>query len=101
MKMKVQMNGYSLQTYKYGGPGWNHLKTWAIEGRNEESDWTIIDKRPDNNDLNGRYYRHYYSIPEITKPYQYIRIRSLGLGHMNRHYLPLSHLEIYGSIIEN
>ena len=100
MKMKVQMNGYSLQTLNYSS-NWDHIKTWAIEGRNEDSDWTIIDKRPDNNDLNGYNFQHYYSIPEITKPYQYIRIRSLGPDHGGCHYLPLSHLEIYGTIIED
>ena len=40
-----------------------------MEGKNEGEEWKEIDRQENNYDLNGPSYQHYYSIPEITKPF--------------------------------
>ena len=57
-------------------------------------------------DLNGTYKQHYYSIEEITKPYQIIRIKIIGKDHYgysnnntSSHHT-LNKFEIYGKIKE-
>ena len=105
-KMKVKMSGYSLKTYNFEPYHYNHLKNWVIEGRNEDEEWKEID-RQDNNDLNGNDLEHYYSLPKMTEPYQYFRIKCIGRNHAgvtenkDIFYLTLKQLEIFGEIIES
>ena len=98
-KMKVRMNGYSLKTGN--DRDYTHLKNWVIEGKNEGEEWKEIDRQINNEDLNGFSYQHYYSIPEMTEPYQYIRIKCIGVAHnCASYYLLLTNLEIFGEIDE-
>ena len=99
-KMKVQINGYFIKTFE-ASSGCAHLKNWVIEGRNEGEDWKEIDRRENNFDLNGPSNKHYYSIPQMTKPYQYIRIKCIGKTHYNTYHLLLTNFEVYGIIHEN
>ena len=95
------MNGYSIKTFNFSAYSF-HLKKWVIEGKNKGEEWEEIDQQ-DNNDLNGRNYQHYYSIPKMTKPYQFIRIKCLGKNHGgkdNDYELLLTNFEIYGAIQE-
>jgi len=104
-KMKVKMNGYSIKTYN-ASANWIHLMNWIIEGKNDGEEWKEIDRRENNYDLNGPSYQHYYSIPEITKPFQYFRIKCIGRDHYNNshsscyYYLQFTNIEIYGEIYE-
>ena len=84
-----------------------HLENWVIDGKNEGEEWKEID-RQDINDLNGPCFEHYYFIKEMTKPYQYIRIKIVGKYHYNYNYLQrgpsynltLNQFEIFGEIME-
>ena len=96
------MNGYSIKTAN-ASSNWHHLKKWVIKGKNEGEEWEEIDQQ-DNNDLNGPNYQHYYSIPKMTKPYHFIRIKCLGKNHHGTdddYELLLTNFEIYGAIQEN
>ena len=100
--MKVKITGYSIKTCGSNISS-NHLKSWVIEGKNEGEEWKGFDQQ-DNNDLNGSSYQYYYSIPEKTEPYQYIRIKCVGLTHYGyshnrkQYQLTLSNVEIFGEL---
>ena len=104
-KIKVQINGYSIKTHSASSMSGNHLKNWVIEGKNEGEEWEEID-RQDNNDLKGPLYEHYYSLKEMTKPYQYIRIKIIGKDHYyyshnkDYYFLYFNQFEIFGEINE-
>ena len=102
-KRKIQMNGYSLQSFnrsKASSMYSNHyMKNWTIEGRNKGDQWQKINRQINNQDLNGSTYQHYFSIGKITKPYQYIRIK-FGTSYKNNSDVGLSNFEIFGIIHE-
>ena len=94
--------------YHCPAEGGCHLKNWVIECKNEGEEWKEID-RQDNYDLKGPLNEHYYSIKEMTKPYQYIRIKIIGRDHYYSHnkdykidnyFLTLNQFEIFGEINE-
>ena len=98
----VKINGYSLKTYG-GSNNFDYLKNWVIEGKNEGGEWEKIDQQ-DNNDLIGKPNQHYYSIPKMNEPYQYIRIKNLGRNHTQNsthYYLVLTNFEIFRAMSEN
>ena len=92
---KVKINGYSLKTSRNS---YSHLKSWVIEGSNDRSNWTEIDKKENNYDLNGPSYQKYFPISQITDEFQFIRIRTIGKDHYNEDYLVLTNFEFYGEI---
>ena len=94
---KVKINGYSLKSANYGQNSY-HLKNWVIEGSNDRSTWTEIDRKENNYDLNGRNYQKYYPISQLTDEFQFIRIRNIGKNHANNNYLMLTNFEFYGEI---
>ena len=102
---RVKMKGYSIKTHSGPSDVGCHTKTWVVEGKNEGEEWEEIDRR-DNYDLNGPLQEHYYLNQEMTKPYQYFRIKSIGKDHyaFSRNYgcyhLTLNQFEIYGEIYE-
>ena len=99
---KIKVNGYSLKSVDINNKSLNnigyHLKNWTIEGRNEGEEWKEIDHQ-DNYDLDGYNYQHYYSIPDMTEPYQYIRIK-FGKSHKDKYDISLANFEVYGAIHE-
>ena len=95
-KMKIKMNGYSLQSPRNG----HHLKNWIIEGKNEGENWKEIHRHVNNNDLKDDYSQHYYSLPELTDSYQIFRIRSIGKNTINCQYICIDKIEIFGEILE-
>ena len=104
--MMVNIDGYSLKTYNRAS-NIGHLKNWVIEGSSNGSEWVEIDKRENNNDLNGCYFEHYFPI-STRKSYQYIRIRSIGKDHCEdsntfaiSHYMTIVNFEIFGSLFQD
>ena len=93
---KVKINGYSLKTAGYF-QNENHLKSWVIEGSNDRSNWTEIDKKENNYDL----YSHnqkYFPISQLIDEFQFIRIRNIGKNHSDEDCLVLVNFEFYGEI---
>ena len=98
-KRRVKMMGYSIKTFSHS-IGSRHLKNWVIEGKNRGHDWEEIDRQINNYDLNGPSYQCYFSLPEITKPYQSFRIKMIGKTHdEDCSYLVLANFEIFGNIM--
>ena len=94
---KVKINGYSLKSSNYNQNCDSHLKSWVIEGSNDRSNWTEINKKENNYDL----YSHnqkYFPISQLTDEFQFIRIRNIGKNHFNDDYLMLTNFEFYGKI---
>jgi len=97
-QMKVKVTGYTLKTANYDN--YSHLKNWVIEGSLDKENWIEIDRQENNNVLNGANFQHYFSIPRITSPFQYIRIKSIGKTQNNLHYLSFTNIELFGELIE-
>lgn len=93
-----KMSQYSLRTF-VGAPNSGHLKTWAIEGSNNGKDWTVIDKRKDNENLNGRNKYRTLRCHGAKQFFRYIRLRQTGKNHCGNDFLFLSSIEFFGCLV--
>ena len=95
----MKIIGYSLKTYGCE-KNTNHLKNWVIEGSQNRSEWKLIDRKENDQFLNGSFNEHYYQVSKPIDHYQYVRIRTIGPNHKNNGYLMLSKIEFYGEIFK-
>lgn len=78
-----------------------NLKSWIIEGSNDNSNWETLDEKNNRNELKKNYQIRAF---EISKPtsnsYQFVRIRQLSNWNDNN-ILTLSSFEFYGTLLYN
>jgi hypothetical protein len=98
-RRKIMATHYSIRSYFNGSRGNNHPKDWVVEGSNDGISWTEIDRREDNSDLNASNVTKTFAITRSVEV-RMIRLRQVGANHFGHHYLLLSSLEIFGSLIE-
>ena len=75
--------------------------SWVLEVSGDAYNWNVIDKRDDNNDLNGPYLVQNFTIgghPE-GQLFRYVRLRQTGKNHAGTDQLVISAFEIFGSIV--
>jgi len=102
MKHSIKLNGYSIQTNDQEIID-EHLKSWIIEGSNDEESnkkWEEIDRRINNNDLNGQYKVNYFQTSKKSQSYRYLRLKMIDKTHNNTYFLGLSKLELFGDLYE-
>ena len=74
---------------------------WVIEVSKDGSQWTLVDRRVNNSDLNGRSLTQNFKITEpVSGKYRYIRLRQIGDNHCHNYYVIISALEIFGTLDE-
>lgn len=77
-----------------------HLKSWVIEGSNDNKNWEIIDSQNDCDYLNGSCLTHLFNISDNnSKEFRIIRLRQTGKNWFNNYYLTLNSFELYGKLI--
>ena len=79
------------------GPGGPHLKSWVVEVSHDMYLWRQIDRRDDNNDLNGALVTANFTIPSVPiEVFRFFRLKQLK-NHAGNGFLTLSALEIIGT----
>jgi hypothetical protein len=80
----------------------HHLKSWVIEVTNDRSNvnsWIEIDRRSNNEDLNGRGIIQTFVISNPrSEEFRYIRLRQTGVNHDGNHHLTLTAFELFGQL---
>jgi hypothetical protein len=94
---RVSLTHYSIRTPPYG-QNWHHLKSWVIEISNDGSNWTEVDRRVNNNDLNGTSLIGTYSISGQVHESRFVRLRQIGKNHWGRDFLAVSGFELFGTL---
>ena len=94
---QVALTHYSIKTYQCG-KGYSHLKSWVLEGCNPGGVWTELDRREDNQDLNGKSKIATFSVSNNNE-YQVVRIRQIAQNHYGDNYLILTNVEFFGDVI--
>ena len=98
---RIIPTSYSIRSWSGRGPGSMHLKSWVIEVSNDGSQWTLADRRLNNNALNGQSLTENFAITEpVSGKYRYIRLRQIGDNHCHNYYVIISALEIFGTLDE-
>ena len=76
----------------------NNLKTWVIEGSNDNSKWEKIDEQNDFTGLGDHLQVCTFTISKL-KSFRYIRLLQTGKSCSNNNYLVINSFEIYGTLI--
>ena len=74
---------YTIRSHPNGGrglAGWNNLRSWVIEGSNDDTTWVVLDSRENNSELDGQNAMCTFAIaPErVAESYRYVRLRQTG-----------------------
>ena len=97
---RVLPTSYSVKSYDCGPGGWN-LKSWVLEVSQNGSDWTVVDSRNDNHDLDDSLVTRNFTISQSPKEaVQFIRLHQLANQNGN-HQLCIAALEIFGTLSSN
>jgi hypothetical protein len=91
---KVRPTHYSLRSHS----GDAYLKSWIIEGSEDEKEWTELDRQMNTTSLKGKYREMAF---EIANPvmFRYIRLASAGDNHNSNSLLCASGFELFGEIL--
>lgn len=100
-KWQVIPKSYSLQS-QGDGPGGLHPRSWVIEVSDDNLMWTEIDRRTNNNDLNGQNLTQNFKIANVpSESYRYIRMKQIGPNHAGNNQLVFSDFEIFGTLLKS
>ena len=95
---QVTPRSYSIRS-KQRGTGSCHPKSWVFEVSNDGNTWQIIDRRENNDDLNGSHLTQNFSInPEPLGRFRFARLRLIGTNHAGGHRFHLDSVEIFGTL---
>ena len=81
-----------------------HPKTWRIESSNDNSQWTLLDRRENDDHLYGQYKQHHFVCQENrngdeTSRYRYIRyLQEDSWWNGHPYYIDIAFFELYGDI---
>ena len=97
---RVSPTSYSVRSYKTV-PGSHHLKSWVFEASKDGAEWTVIDRRDNNDELNDKHViRNFRISPTPSESFRFIRLRQTGKNHKGKDFLTLTALEIFGFFSE-
>jgi hypothetical protein len=99
-KSRITLTHYSIRSFHSDGENGRHLKSWVLEVSSDGSNWVEIDRRENNNELNGASKISTFSISKSMEC-RMIRLCQIGQNHQGNHHLLFSALEIFGFLIES
>ena len=94
---RVAPTSYSIRKDTRGG----YPRSWVLEVSNDGSDssWQVVDRRDDNQDLNGRYVTHNFAINSPQQgSFRFVRLRQTGKNHAGNDGLRITSLEVFGTL---
>lgn len=83
----------------------DHLKSWVIEGSNDNKNWIKIDEHSNDSSLKGKGRVHLFPISKNAnkQSFKYIRILQTGPCWLNNndksYYLLICSIDFYGTLI--
>lgn len=96
---RVNLTNYSIRTDPRNQNSNYHLKSWVVEGSNDNSSWETIDKQENCSILNKQNFVYTFTVKNNTQNnYQYIRLHQTGQNWQGNDYLIFDSFEIFGGI---
>jgi hypothetical protein len=90
--LRIEPTHYTIRSGFY-----SHLMSWAVEGSDDGTSWTEIDRRENNSDLNGERALKTFAISR-TGSFRKIQLRQTGPNHRSYSSLELSAFEVFGAV---
>ena len=88
---KINITGYTIRVPQIINE-YHMPKTWMIIGSNDEKEWTLIDMKENNNEINNENRCVYFECTNTVEFFKYIRFKKVGLPVF------LSAIEFFGYI---
>ncbi|OHT03827.1 hypothetical protein TRFO_01525 [Tritrichomonas foetus] len=92
---RIKLCAYTLKTYHSGGYSASHMKSWAVMGSDDESNWSLLDEQRCNKELNGDD-KFFTWKCKVERMYKIIRIIQTGKNHCGRASMWLNNVEFFG-----
>jgi hypothetical protein len=92
----VRLTHYSIRSYR-AMTGFPHPRNWVIEGSNDGKTWVELDRREDNNDLNGNRLTMVFPVAH-SEDVRMVRLRQHGPNHWQRYNLNIEAFELFGNL---
>jgi hypothetical protein len=93
---KVWVKSYQLRG---GRAHCTNLRTWVLEGSDDDQDWTVLNEVRHSKLLSGDSAVHdFLCAPQ--QPFQYIRLKQTDLNDKGRNSLVIATIELYGHLLE-
>jgi hypothetical protein len=95
---RVSVDSYSMKSRINGA----HIpRSWVLEGRNEDTDWVVIDRHENDNTIQGVFASHNFKCPARNDldMFRFIQLRQTGLDSNNYNYLTMCHFELFGGLM--
>jgi hypothetical protein len=94
--LRVIVTHYLLRTHGAGQDSC-HLRSWVLEGSQDYSNWTELDRRENDPRLNGAKATCHSEVRNVIES-RFVRIRSIGPTWRADHYLFLIAFELFGAL---
>lgn len=97
---------YSIRSYGGGGKGGFNLKSWVLEGSHDGKKWASLDKRNNNDSLNGYHAEESFEIAQrgtlgtTMASYRFIRLKQTGPNHRGNCIVEICAFELFGVLKE-
>jgi hypothetical protein len=93
---RTKLTHYSIRSSNCEGVNARHPREWVIEG-STSSDWTEIDRRGPNSELNGT---NLIATHAVSKPMicRFVRLRQTGKNHTGQLSLLFNAFEVFGEL---
>lgn len=83
-----------------------HLKSWVLEGSNDDSEWHQLDRKDDNEDLRHpglKYMGRGQASFAVTEhgEYRFVRLRQTGENHEGNDVFSVRMMEFFGTLSEH
>lgn len=98
---KIDLHSYFIHSAGY------HPKSWRIDGSNDQSNWTPIDKRTNNQNLNSGNHQYYFECQEAKHENESFRFRYIRYSQQDSwangdpYRVYLYYFELYGDVFNN
>jgi hypothetical protein len=94
---RIMPTHYAIRSHELSS-GSNHLKSWAVDASEDGVDWQEIDRRDNNNDLNGKSIVCTFTIA-ASRQCRFIRLVNIGRNQHGDDSIAISAWEIFGGLI--
>jgi hypothetical protein len=90
---------YSIRSLYCGGVNRGNPKSWLVEVSSDGTNWTEIDHRENNAELNDRNVTRTFQVSQSEEG-RFIRLVNIGRNHHGNDCLSISGFEVFGTLIE-
>jgi hypothetical protein len=82
--------------------GFNIPRSWVLEGKNEDTDWLVIDRHENDNAIQGAFAFHNFKCHTRNEPdmFRFIQLRQTGVNSHNSNHLAMCHFELFGRLMD-